>query len=333
MNRRRWLAWGCAHCALLLGASRAQAQPGYEMPARFVRPDNSTDEGGLWALMDREEQRVRRSAFRIREHGLEAYLQGIVAQMAGPHAEDLRVYVLRTPHFNASMAPNGMIQVWTGLLLRMDNEAQLAAVLAHELGHYLQRHSVERLRDIKARSAFGTFMAMFGLVGAMVSLATLAGSFGFTREHETQADLIGMELMSLAGYDPNEASRVWINLTAELAANAAVDPQKNNPMLATHPNAVDRGQLLAEQAKGRTGRVDQAVLAAKLAPLRFDMLSDELKRMRHDETLVLLDRLLVPDPADAELLYFPRRNAPAAQPGRRRHAGGGRPAGLCSHRP
>ena len=52
------------------------------------------------------------------------------------------------------MAPNGMMQVWSGLL-RVDNEAQLASVVGHEIGHYLQRHTVERLRDAQSRSAFG----------------------------------------------------------------------------------------------------------------------------------------------------------------------------------
>ena len=69
-----------------------------------------------------------------------------------------QVHLVRTPLFNASMAPNGMMQVWTGLLLRVDDEAQLAAVLGHEFGHYLARHSTERLRDAKSRSAFGAFL-------------------------------------------------------------------------------------------------------------------------------------------------------------------------------
>ena len=56
------------------------------------------------------------------------------------------------PQFNAMMAPNGMMLVWSGLLLRVENEAQLAAILGHELGHYLERHSVEQLRAAKDRA-------------------------------------------------------------------------------------------------------------------------------------------------------------------------------------
>ena len=154
MRRRRFLGAGCAACAAWL-AGAARAQDAWQMPPRFARPELESDEGGLWAMMDREERRLRRSPFALRDARLQAYVQGIACRLAGEHCPDVRVHLVRTPYFNASMAPNGMMQVWTGLLLRVDNEAQLAAVLGHEIGHYLARHAVETLRDAKSRSAFG----------------------------------------------------------------------------------------------------------------------------------------------------------------------------------
>ncbi|MEO8125218.1 MAG: M48 family metalloprotease, partial [Burkholderiales bacterium] len=129
----------------------AWAQTPWSPPARFTRPAADQDEGGLWALMDREEARVRRSPFRLREVALNTYLSGVACKLGAEHCPDIRVYAVRMPYFNANMAPNGMLQIWSGLLLRMDNEAQLGAIIAHEIGHYLQRHSLERLRDAEAR--------------------------------------------------------------------------------------------------------------------------------------------------------------------------------------
>ena len=143
------------------------AQTGWQAPARFARPDIATDEGGLWSLMDREETRLRRSPFSLRDPRLRDYVQDIACRLAGEHCPDVRVYLVQTPLFNASMAPNGMMQVWTGLMLRVDNEAQLAAVLGHEIGHYLSRHSLERLRDVKSRAAFGQFLGLLGVAGAV----------------------------------------------------------------------------------------------------------------------------------------------------------------------
>lgn len=304
MQRRRWLAGACAHCALLAtGAARAQPAD-WVPPPRFARPDIASDEGGLWAMMDREETRLRRSPFRLRDEGLQDYLQALACKLGGEHCPDIRVYPVRTPFFNASMAPNGMMVVWSGLLLRVENEAQLAAVMAHEVGHFLQRHSLARLRDAKSRSAFGSFFLAFGALGAMATMATLAGTFGFSRDQEREADTLGLQLMDKAGYDPREAAKVWTNLLAELAANPAADANAPNPMMATHPAAAERAKTLDIMALGRSGNLGQAEYARQLAPLRFALLNDELQRARYPETLVLLDRMLSAQPGQAELLYF-----------------------------
>src|SRR2546427_11246855 len=202
MNRRGFLAGGCACCVGGLVPGLAAAQAAWEIPARFARPDAGSVGGGLWPRMDREEVRLRKSPFSLRDPKLQAYVQDIACRLAGEHCPDVRVHLVRTPLFNASMAPNGMMQVWSGLMLRVDNEAQLAAVLGHEIGHYLARHSVERLRDAKSRAAFGSFMGMFGVVGAVGVLATLAAAFAYSRGHQRRAGNNRLLLMHNAGYDP-----------------------------------------------------------------------------------------------------------------------------------
>jgi len=303
MKRRRWLQWGCAHCAALSALAWSQGTD-WQPPPRFTRPDIASDEGGLWALLDREETRLRRSPFRLRDDALEKYLTDIAHRLAGEHAADLRIYAMRTPMFNASMAPNGMMQVWSGLLLRMENEAQLAAVVGHEIGHYLQRHALAQLRDAKSRSAIGNFMLMFGLLGALGALATVAGSLSFSREQETEADAVGVVLMRRAGYDPTQTAKVWGNLFDELNAAPEGDAVKSSPMFATHPASSERRATLEVLGQGGSGERREAEYAARLAPQRFGMLEDELRRARFDETLTLLDRMAARQPEEADLLYF-----------------------------
>ena len=305
MRRRAFI--GCAQCAALAGLlapAVGRAQERWLAPPRFERPDLATDEGGLWAMMDREETRLRRSPFLVRDAGLQKYLQDLACKLAGSHCADMRVYPVRTPFFNASMAPNGMMQVWTGLLLRVDNEAQLAAVIGHEIGHYMQRHTLERLRDVKSRTAFGMFLGMFGLVGLIGQMASLAGAFGFSRDQEREADQIGLALMRQAGYDTREAAKVWDNLRLELAAVHGGDPSKRNPLFASHPGSEERAatlQLLAGADPG--GHVGEAEHRRALAGLQQALLDDELKRGQTGETLALMDRLIQRDPARADLLY------------------------------
>src|SRR5512134_627575 len=194
MQRRPFLL-GCGCLAFAAAVGVRADEYDYQAPPRFTRPEAGTDEGGLWAYMDREEQRLKRSSFLIRDPALQDYVNGIACRLAGDHCPEMRVYLVRTPYFNASMAPNGMMQVWSGLLVRMQNEAQLAAVLGHEIGHYLQRHSVERLRDAKSRSSFALILGMaLGAAGAganvgqLAELGIVASMMAYGRDQEREAD-------------------------------------------------------------------------------------------------------------------------------------------------
>lgn len=315
MKRRDLLRWGCAHCAALTGlaagvayantVSNGGAPALWNVPARFTRPDASSDEGGLWALMDREETRMRRSPFRIRDEGLSSYLKEITCRLGGEHCEDVRTYAMRAPFFNATMAPNGMMQVWSGLLLRTENEAQLAAVIGHEIGHYLQRHSVERLRDARTRAAFGQFMGMFGVVGLVGALAAAAGALAYSRDHEREADRIGVMLMRQAGYDARAAAQVWVNLLDEIKANPNADPAKSSVLFATHPPSEERRQTLENLALGSpAGDLGAEAFRQRIAPMRPMMLEDEIKRGQHGESIVLITRLLITDAKDTFLLHY-----------------------------
>jgi predicted Zn-dependent protease len=291
MDRRSFLL-GCGGCSVL--------------PPRFTRPELESEEGGLWAYMDREERRLQRSPFLIRNEGLNSYIRAIACRLAGEHCPDLRVYLMRTPQFNASMAPNGMMQVWSGLLLRMSNEAQLAAIIGHEIGHYLARHGVDRLREAKSRTAVGQVLSIAfslaavlgGAVNSLTQLALTAGGLAYGREQEREADRIGIELMAKAGYAPIEAARVWSQLLEEAKAEGSIE---KSVLFATHPPAEEREQLLTEAAAGVSGgRLGTEAYREMLAPHRTAFLRDEILRGRYGETLVLLERL----PQDGEVLFY-----------------------------
>ncbi len=301
MKRRGFLRLGCGSCCALLWRG-AQADGSWQVPARFSRPDLSTEEGGLWGLMDREETRLRRSPFTIRDPALRDYVQDIACRLGGDHCPDIRVHLVKTPYFNASMAPNGMMQVWTGLLLRMENEAQLAAVLGHEIGHYLSRHSLERLRDAKSKSAFAQILGLFGPIGALGQLGVLASMLAYSRDQEREADRIGIELMGKAGFDTREAAKVWQNMVVELKAKSAGEGA-GSVLFATHPALEERLVTLRQLAQDAPGAVQgDAAWQQHMKPYERDWLSEEVKRGRLDESIALLTRMLASRPAHADYL-------------------------------
>jgi predicted Zn-dependent protease len=297
MNRRQALSLGCRACcaALLPASSWGQAQePGeLALPQRFVRPDLATDEGGLWAMVDREEKVLRRSALVLRDEKIRNYVQGIVCRLAGEHCPDIRVYLVRTPHFNASMAPNGMMQVWSGLLLRVESEAQLAAVLGHEIGHFLQRHSLARLRDIKDKAAAGQVLALFGLVGAIGQIAVAASAYGYARDHEREADRIGAQLMHRASYAVDDAGKVWDGLLQEVRARDDGQSTEASPLFATHPPSEERRDTLARLAETLAGGERRtAAYAEHVLPYLDEWCADEVKRAQYSESVALFSRLI-----------------------------------------
>jgi predicted Zn-dependent protease len=304
LDRRAFLRGG-ACCTALTLAGCADPVPDGEIAAGY-RPSLATDEGGLWQEMDRAEAAVKRSPERLRDPALNAYVSGIVCRLAGPHCVDIRTYILRTPFFNASMAPNGMMQVWTGLLLRTQNEAQLAAILGHEIGHYLERDSLRHWRKMRDASGLSTVLGIgFGGFAAPAQLLAVASVSSFSRDQERRADGIGLELMAKAGYDPSEAARIWQQLIDEEAA--AKDKSERSILFADHPTDEERLASLRAKAKARGGAPGAAFAARyqqAIAPIRPMLLEDELKLRQYGRTLVVLQHLTATIGDDGELAYI-----------------------------
>lgn len=291
-DMNRWLvllALALASCAT---APSADLAPG-------ENPAPGSTEANLWMVMDRVETQLQASGQVVRDPALDAYLVEIVCRLEPEHCRNIRIYVVDVPHFNASMAPNGVMQVWTGLLLRTENEAQLAFVLGHELAHYVRRHSLQRWIDIQNKAnaasifALVTSAAGIGYVGDVGALAALASVMAFSRDQEREADALGLQRAVDAGYDPREGARIWGALRAEQAAS---ESRERFVFLSTHPGVDERIRTLETAARRVPDTADRTLgsgrLAAVTAPYLDEWLGDELTRGAYSESEVLLDRLL-----------------------------------------
>lgn len=287
-------------------------------PAR-LRPDMSTDEGGLWGVTDRAEQSARASGQLERDPALNTYIHDMACRVAAEYCGDIRLYVMNRPFFNASMAPNGYMEVWSGLMLRAEDEAELAFVLGHETAHYTERHSLGQLRATRAR-ATGAFVATIGIavVGAAaavnsptnagsiadvtrvavdaVYLGTIASLFGFSREQESEADALGFNHAVAAGYDARAGVTIWEYLIAETQASDNPDVRRRetrNSVFSTHPLSADRVAALRAMADqhGAGGVRQRDRYRAAIRPHLNDWLRAELRRRDFGPTLLLLERL------------------------------------------
>jgi beta-barrel assembly-enhancing protease len=286
--------------ALLLLAALAQA---------VATGPQTPEERGLWMEMNEAERELKDSNFVVHDAALQAYVEGVLCRTVGTaRCAQARVYLVRTPYFNANMAPNGMMQVWTGLLLRARNEAQLAAVLAHEFAHFEGRHSLIQFRDARAKTDAMAWLSFLPMgVGAIGSVGLAGGMFANSREMERAADLASIGYLRSAGYAPGEAARIWEGLRAEQDATAAARGRKsrkdrNGGFFATHPNSGDRAAYLTQAAAGAGGDDGAAAYRAAIAPWWARLIDDQVKLNDPGATNFLLGNL-AGDGWTAALLY------------------------------
>ncbi|WP_321327002.1 M48 family metalloprotease [uncultured Parasphingorhabdus sp.] len=209
-------------------------------------------------MADEYEQLLAASELRIEDEALNSYVERVLCETVGDdRCSGVRVYILNVPAFNATMSPNGAMTVWSGLLLRVRNEAQLGAVLGHEFAHFEQRHSLKGFEQRRGASDVMAWAAVLGGIGQTSTRdlqVSLVGSiFQFNRSQETEADLLGLQYLAQSRYSSRAASEVWQQLMEEADATAfGRKIKKRNRYRAgffdTHPTSLNRAQYLLDQA-------------------------------------------------------------------------------------
>lgn len=237
---RRFIAWGVV-VTLLAGACATRSVPPIGAGGQPFRPE--ADERALWAQAEKEEEKLLKRAKPYDDPLLDEYLAKIgdrllpddVRAAGGP---GFKFGIMHDPTLNAFAMPNGRIYIHTGLLSRLDGEAQLATILSHEMTHVTHRHALRFTRDVRNKQILYTILGVAASIGVAVAagsraragdhvgaavlsqtanavlglglqLAALAAINGYGRDLEREADAEGMDRLVRAGYDPKEAPKVF----------------------------------------------------------------------------------------------------------------------------
>lgn len=170
-----------------------------------------------------------------------------------------QVSVVSSPQINAFCLPGGKMVVYTGILPVAQNEAGLATVLGHEMAHATSRHGSQRLLQSKlsqtlltganASLALGDMdprqkMAVMAAIGAGAQYGVL---LPFSREHESEADEVGLYYMARAGYDPHEATKFWQRMEESSSGKQPPEFASSHPSHGTRIQRLNEHMAHAEQ--------------------------------------------------------------------------------------
>src|SRR5882672_11174235 len=238
-------------------------------------------------LLDR---RFEREGLVLEDEATNTYLKrvGEVLLPRGLKLEHVlwKFRALRDPVPNALALPNGSIYVTTGLLALMDNESQVAAIIAHELTHVMRRHTYVQNRSNRKKfltmnimAAVGAY-APVGMVGAVIMVVTtvapfilMATVYGYSRDLEREADLKGVDMMISAEYSPEEMVNVMKLLDKD------IEGENIRLFYNDHPSLDERIKYLSSYLGARSDRVTHQMELIRERAAYFKTMESV---MRHD---------------------------------------------------
>jgi len=224
-------------------------------------PDAQIDQMGLQAFDNLKKQKPISTNSKYNQ--IANCIAGSITQQTGGNWE---VVVFDDASPNAFALPGNKIGVHTGMLSLVDNQDQLAAVIGHEIGHVLARHSNERASQelavsqgmsiIQAVSAPQTALGQtaLGLLGVGAQYGIL---MPYSRVHESEADMIGVDLMAKSGFDPRQSIGLWQKMEQASQGRQPLE------FMSTHPSHATRIQDLEKHMPQAMGLFQQAQAMGK----------------------------------------------------------------------
>ena len=336
---RRGLAW-LIIVTLLVPACASRRVPPIGAGGQPFTPE--ADERALWAKAEKEEEALLKKARPYEDPLLEEYLARVGERLTSDEVRaaggpGFKFGVIRDPTLNAFALPNGRIYVHTGLLSRLENEAQLATILGHEMTHVTHRHALSFQRDARNKQILYTVLAVAASIGVAAAAGSRAGSGdyvgaavigqtanailglglqlaavaainGYGRELEREADQGGMESLVRAGYDPREAPKVFELLRAESKDRGALETF----FFGSHPRLTERIETTRALVESRyaaavspAATVDTEEFQLRMRTVVRENAYEDIRAGRFAIAQRQLDRVLTLTPRDpvAHLYY------------------------------
>lgn len=278
------------------------------------------DEKNLWLRVKELEEDIQNSGSVYQDEPLTQYVNDVLTRIVGKQEEkyqvDLKVYILKDPWFNAFILPTGSMYVHTSVLANLENEAQLATILSHEVTHFFHRHSLKNQRNLINVSAFYGFFNITaggasgiigGVLGSSMEIFRILGSlgiqgavYGYSRDIERDADQKGFQLMVEAGYDPRESKKTFEKLSEATKEEKIKTPYFYN----SHPRVQERiknfDEFISQYQKSvgipLDGIRNEEGYAQHMTTVLLDNAEMDISRGKYKYAKKQIERFIVLDP-------------------------------------
>lgn len=273
----------------VLGLAACQSAPISPMSGHQDTLRLNAEESRLWHSAVELDAQMENADYLYEDDELQGYLASVMRRLYPEYGDAISVRVVDSPSLNAFALPNGSIYINTGMLTRLDNEAQMATVLAHEGVHFTHRHSWQQRRNMKSSTAFSTGFGMVTGIPALGDLMALSSIYGFSKDLEREADAEGFRRLAAAGYDVTQAPVTFEHLLAEVEALDIDEPY----FFSTHPALEDRivsFDELVQQHGATNGYRGEQAYRVQIAALQLELLQDYLELGQYQSVLLILGR-------------------------------------------
>ena len=220
---------------------------------------------------------------------------------------DIKIFIFRDPAINAFAMPNGNVYFNEGLLAGVENSAQLAFVIGHEISHVTHEHSIKQRRQtsgtLAAAHVGDVFLSGVGLSGIAYLPAGLSIT-GYSRDAEREADFSGLDLMCGANYDATQASKAL----EALVQHQHTDEKMEGSIWGSHPGIGERMQLVSARAQvphcQNPEIADQTYAQIILPKVVGNVIEMNLQRRDYLVAETQAKAAFTRDPSQAEYAYF-----------------------------
>jgi predicted Zn-dependent protease len=275
-------------CTLLLGGCQSSNVRTLQH-AEDTRQLNEY-ESRRWYAAEELDRHWQNKGLVYADAGLSGYLQNIAVALYPEFGDTLKLRVLDSPDLNAFSLPNGSVYLNLGLIARMENEAQLATIVAHEVSHFKFQHSLKQRHATETAAVAGWAVTLLTGIPLSGQLLALGAMSGYSQDAERESDREGFARMVANDYDPSAAVAVFAIMRAEAEALDVDEPW----LYSSHPKLTERletMQSLVAQQQAAGERREKTRFDRHTAGLRTLLLEKYLVEQRYKQLIHVLENV------------------------------------------